>query len=313
MPYVNTKEILDRANREGYAVPAFNINNLEFLQAILNGAVEVNAPVIIETSEGALKYAGEGDPFRGAEIFYYMVKRYADDLPIPVSLHLDHGKHLEFIMAAIKAGYGSVMIDASDKPFEENLAITKKVVEIAHAAGVSVEAELGTLAGIEDNVRSAESVLVNPDEAEIFVKETGVDFLAPAIGTSHGAFKFKGEPKLDFDRLKEVKRRTGIPLVLHGASSVPEDMVRLANQYGAKLEGVKGVPPELLKKAVQFGINKVNTDTDLRIAFLAGVRKYLTENPSKFDPRKYLGEGKKLVQEVVKARLELLGAAGKAW
>ena len=312
MPYVGTKFILDKANKEYYAVPAFNINNLEFLQAILDGAVAENAPVIIETSEGALKYAGNGDPFLGAEIFVAMVKSYAERVPIPVALHLDHGKRLEFIMAAIKAGYGSVMIDASDKPFEENLAITKKIVEIAHAAGVAVEAELGTLAGIEDNVMSAESILVNPDEAEQFVKETGIDFLAPAIGTSHGAFKFKGEPKLDLERLREVKRRTGIPLVLHGASSVPEDMVKLANEYGAKLEGVKGVPADLLVETVKGGINKVNTDTDLRISFLAGLRKYLYENPSKFDPRKYLGEGKKYVTEVVRARLKLLGASGKA-
>ncbi len=312
MPYVNTKEILEKANKEYYAVPAFNINNLEFLQAILEGAVEENAPVIIETSEGAIKYAGGGNIYLGAEILVSMVKKYAESLPIPVSLHLDHGKHLEFIMAAIKAGYTSVMIDASDKPFEENLAITKKVVEIAHAAGVSVEAELGTLAGIEDNVQSAESILVNPNEAEQFVKETGVDFLAPAIGTSHGAFKFKGEPKLDIERLKEVKKRTGIPLVLHGASSVPQDMVELANKYGAKLEGVKGVPADLLVETVKGGINKVNTDTDLRISFLAGLRKYLTEKPEQFDPRKYLGEGKKYVKEVVKARLRLLGASGKA-
>ncbi len=312
MPYVNTKVILDKANKEYYAVPAFNINNLEFLQAILEGAVLESAPVIIETSEGAIKYAGSGDPYLGAKVLAQMVRSYAETLPIPVSLHLDHGKHLEYIMAAIKAGYGSVMIDASDKPFEENLRITKKIVEIAHAAGVSVEAELGTLAGIEDNVQSAESILVNPDEAEQFVKETDVDFLAPAIGTSHGAFKFKGEPKLDIERLKEVKKRTGIPLVLHGASSVPQDMVTLANEYGAKLEGVKGVPGNLLIETVKGGINKVNTDTDLRISFLAGMRKYLAENPSQFDPRKYLGEGKKYVVQVVRDRLKLLGASGKA-
>ncbi len=219
-----------------------------------------------------------------------MVKGFADTLDIPpVSLHLDHGKDFKYIVSAIKAGYSSVMIDASDKPFEENVKITKEIVKIAHSVGVSVEAELGKLAGIEDNVSSAESVLVNPDEAKKFVEETQVDFLAPAIGTSHGAFKFKGEAKLDYDRLKQVKELTGIPLVLHGgASSVVEEIVEIAEKYGADFGGSKGVPSEILKETVQLGINKVNTDTDLRMAFVAGLREYLHNNPKEFDPRNYM-------------------------
>ncbi|MCD6462423.1 MAG: class II fructose-1,6-bisphosphate aldolase [Thermotogae bacterium] len=314
MAYVNTKEILDKANKEFYAVPAFNINNLEFFHAIVEGAVEERAPLIIETSEGAIKYAGNGDPFRGAKFFVDLVKGYAESVDIPISLHLDHGKNFSFIVAAIKAGYTSVMIDASEFPFEENVERTAEIVKIAHAAGVSVEAELGRLKGVEDNVSVDErdAVLVNPDEAGRFVELTGVDFLAPAIGTSHGAFKFKGEAKLDFERLKKVKELTGLPLVLHGASSVPEDLVELANQHGAKIEGAKGVPPEMLKEAVRYGINKVNTDTDLRIAFVAGLRKSLADDPAQFDPRKYLKLGKEYVKKVVKERLRFLGAAGKA-
>jgi fructose-bisphosphate aldolase class II len=312
MPYVNTKEILEKANKEYYAVAALNINNLEFLQAILEAGIEKKSPLIIETSEGAIKYAGMGNPLRGAKFFVDMVKGFADTLDIPVSLHLDHGKDFKYIVSAIRAGYSSVMIDASDKPFEENIRITKEIVKIAHAVGVSVEAELGKLAGIEDNVSSAESVLVNPDEAKKFVEETQVDFLAPAIGTSHGAFKFKGEAKLDYDRLKKVKELTGIPLVLHGASSVVEEIVDIAEKYGADFGGSKGVPSDILKETVKLGINKVNTDTDLRMAFVAGLREYLHNNPKEFDPRNYMKKGKEYVKKVVSDRLELLGSAGKA-
>lgn len=314
MPYVNTREILEKANKEFFAVPAFNINNIEFFHAIVDGAVAENAPLIIETSEGALKYAGNGDPFRGAEFFVDLVKKYAETVPIPIALHLDHGKDFRYIIAAIKAGFSSVMIDASEHPFEQNVEKTKEIVKIAHAAGVSVEAELGRLKGIEDNVSVDErdAVLVNPDEAEKFVELTEVDFLAPAIGTSHGAFKFKGEAKLDFERLKKVKELTKIPLVLHGASSVPEELVNLANEHGAKISGAKGVPPEILQEAVRYGINKVNTDTDLRIAFLAGLRKSLNDKPEEFDPRKYFKFAKELVTQVVRERLKLLGASGKA-
>ncbi|RLL88307.1 tagatose-bisphosphate aldolase [Mesotoga sp. H07pep.5.4] len=314
MPYVNTKEILERANKEFYAVPALNINNLEFLQAIIDAGVEEHSPVIIETSEGAIKYAGNGDIKLGAKLFVSMVESYARNVDIPVSLHVDHGKNFKIIMAAIQAGYSSVMIDASEFPFEKNVAETKKIVEIAHSLGVSVEAELGRLVGIEDNVavESHEAALVDPDEAKLFAEETGVDFLAPAIGTSHGAFKFKGEARLDFARLKKVKDLTGLPLVLHGASSVPEDIKKLAETYGADFKGAKGVPGKILAESVKFGINKVNTDTDLRMAFIASLREFLSKNPGEFDPRKYFKTPKELVKNVIRERLRLLGCSNKA-
>ncbi|MFO7880995.1 MAG: class II fructose-1,6-bisphosphate aldolase [Kosmotogaceae bacterium] len=314
MSYVNTKEILDKASKNYYGVPALNINNLEFFHAIIEAGIEENAPVIIETSEGALKYAGNGDQFRGANFFVDLVKSYADSINIPVALHLDHGKHFDVIVKAIKAGYSSVMIDASEYPFKENLEKTAKIVEIAHSVGVSVEAELGRLVGIEDNVEvnESEAALVVPDEAKEFVERTKVDFLAPAIGTSHGAFKFKGEAKLDFDRLKKVKSLIEIPLVLHGASSVPEDVVKLAEKYGANFKGAKGVPSEILEKTVKFGINKVNTDTDLRMAYLAGLREFLKNDTEEFDPRKYFKTPKAYVKKVVQDRMRLLGCSGKA-
>ncbi len=310
--YASTKEILEKANREGYAVGAFNFNNMEFLEAIIEAAEAEKAPIIVATSEGALKYLGNGDPYRGAKLAYVMVKTLADSVSVPVALHLDHGKHMEFILYALQAGYSSVMIDLSDKPFEENLEGTKKVVELAHPLGISVEAELGKLAGVEDNVASRESVLVDPEEAKEFVEKTGVDFLAPAIGTSHGAFKFKGEAKLDFDRLKKVKESTKLPLVLHGASMVPEDKVELANKYGAEIKGAKGVPGDALKKAIEFGINKVNVDTDLRITFMAALRKVLDEKRSEIDPRKLLGPGREALVEIVRDRIRFLGSSGKA-
>jgi len=314
MPYVNTKDILDKANKGYYAVPALNINNLEFLQAIIEAGVEENSPIIIETSEGAIKYAGDGDIQRGAGLFVSMVRAFADNIDIPVSLHVDHGKSFKILMAAIKAGYSSIMIDASEHPFEKNIEETKKMVEIAHSVGVSVEAELGRLVGIEDNVmvESHEAALVDPDEAKQFVEETGVDFLAPAIGTSHGAFKFKGEVKLDFDRLKKVKELTGLPLVLHGASSVPEEVKKLAEKYGADFRGAKGVPSDILTESIKYGINKVNTDTDLRMAFIASLREYLANNPGEFDPRKYFKTPKELVKNIIRERLRLLGCSNKA-
>jgi fructose-bisphosphate aldolase class II len=314
MSYVNTKEILEKASKNYYGVPALNINNLEFFHAIIEAGIEEKAPVIIETSEGALKYAGNDDQYRGAKFFVDLVKSYAESLDIPVSLHLDHGKHFDVIVKAIKAGYSSVMIDTSEYPFEENLKQTAKIVEIAHSVGVSVEAELGRLVGIEDNVEVNESqaALVVPEEAKEFVERTQVDFLAPAIGTSHGAFKFKGEAKLDFDRLKKVKSLTNMPLVLHGASSVPEEVVKLAEEYGADFKGAKGVPSNILETTVKFGINKVNTDTDLRMAFIAGLREFLKHNTTEFDPRKYFKTPKTYVKKVVQERMRLLGCSGKA-
>ena len=313
MPYVkNTKEILDKASREGYAIGAFNFNNMEFLQAILEAAEEENAPVIVATSEGAIKYIGRGNIEAGTELAVEMVKTFAERVSVPVALHLDHGRNFNIIMAAIKAGYSSVMIDASHLPFEENLRETKRIVEIAHAVGISVEAELGKLKGIEDNVVEKESVLVDPEEAKVFVKETEVDFLAPAIGTSHGAFKFKGEAQLDFDRLKKVKEYTQIPLVLHGASMVPQNLVELAKEYGAELSGAKGVPEDMLRKAIELGINKINTDTDLRITFVAYLRKVLSEDRSQIDPRKIFKPVFEQVKETVRERIRIFGSSGKA-
>jgi fructose-bisphosphate aldolase class II len=312
MAYVNTKYILEKASKEFYAVGAFNFNNLEFLQPILEAAEEKKSPVIIETSEGAIKYAGNGDFFRGARLFVNMVREYADYMSVPVALHLDHGQNFEVIMACIKAGYSSIMIDDSHSSFEKNMATTKEIVKIAHAAGISVEAELGQLAGIEDNIIAEHNVLVVPEEAKEFVETTQVDFLAPAIGTSHGAFKFKGEAKLDYDRLKKVKELTGIPLVLHGASSVVERMVDIAEKYGADFGGSKGVPTDVLKETVKLGINKVNTDTDLRMAYVAGLREFLTNTPKEFDPRKYYSTAKKYVKELVEERMDILGSSNKA-
>ncbi|SDB97560.1 class II fructose-1,6-bisphosphate aldolase [Geotoga petraea] len=311
MAYVDTKDILDKASEGYYGVAAFNINNMEFFHAILEGALEKKSPLIIETSEGAIKYAGMNDPYRGARFFVNMIKDMANTVDIPIALHLDHGNNFDIIMAAIKAGYSSVMIDASHEVFEENMRITKDIVRIAHAAGVSVEAELGQLSGIEDNVEAAENVLVNVDEAKEFCETTEVDFFAPAIGTSHGAFKFKGEAKLDYDRLKKVKEVTGKPLVLHGASSVVQEYVKIAEEYGADFGGSKGVPADVLKQTVEYGINKVNTDTDLRIAYVAGLREFLAHDAKQFDPRKYQRKAMDYVKKVVMERIDILGSANK--
>jgi fructose-bisphosphate aldolase class II len=309
----STKDILDKANAEYYGVGAFNINSLEFLAGIISAAVTKRSPVIIQASEGAMSYAGNGDFRKGAKVLADMVRRYSDNIPVPVALHLDHGHDLDHVLAAIRAGFTSVMIDASAKPFKENVEITSEVVRIAHAAEISVEAELGKLVGVEDNVSVAErdATLVDPDEAKIFVEKTGVDFLAPAIGTSHGAFKFKGEAKLDFERLRKVKQLTKIPLVLHGASSVLEADVEKANSYGAKIEGAKGVPFDILKEAIKYGINKINTDTDLRIAFIAELRKSLHEKPSDIDPRDFFKPAIEAVKNVVAQRMDILGSSNK--
>ena len=307
MPLISAKIILDDANKNGYAVGAFNVNNMEFLQAIFLAAQSEKSPIIIAASESAIKYAG-------ADMLFAMTKTLSDNYPkIPIALHLDHGSNLNAVMVAIKAGFTSIMIDASHFPYEENLKITKQVVSICHPLGISVEAELGRLKGIEDNVSVAErdAVLVNPNEAKDFVASSGIDFLAPAIGTSHGAFKFKGEPKLDFDRLKKVKELTGIPLVLHGASSVPETASKKFEEFGGDLKGAKGVPFDVLKDAIKFGINKVNTDTDLRISFLAKVRESITNDKSQIDPRKIFGPAKDYVIEVIKERMRVLGSSNR--
>ena len=307
MSLVSGKVILDAANEGGYAVGAFNINNMEILQAIVEAAEEEKAPVMIAASEGAIKYAG-------LEYLVSMVRTAAEKAHIPIALHLDHGTHFDVIMRCLRGGFTSVMIDASSKPFDENVRLTKQIVDIAHPMGVSVEAELGRLMGIEDQISVAErdAVLVDPDEAEKFVEMTQVDFLAPAIGTSHGAFKYKGESKIDYARLKEVKQLTQMPLVLHGASGVSREIVEKAEQYGAQLKGAKGVSDDVLQEAVRCGINKVNTDTDLRIATVGAIREVLTKYPQEIDPRKILGPARDAMKAVVSHRIRLLGSEGKA-
>jgi fructose-bisphosphate aldolase class II len=292
------RDLLADAARNGYAVGAFNFNNLEFMQAIAQAADETGSPVFLAASEGAIQYAG-------LESIVALARSAARATSVPLCLHLDHGKDLAVIRQCIGAGFTSVMIDASNLPLEENARVTKEVVEIAHPRGVSVEAELGRLVGVEDNVAVAEreAALVNPDDAAWFVSTTGIDSLAPAI--AHGAFKFKGEPKLDFDRLRQVKEKTGLPLVLHGASSVPAGVMEKCERYGVKVSGAKGVPEADIVQAIKLGVAKVNVDTDLRLAFVAEVRRVFAEHPAEFDPRHYLGPGRDAVRELVKQKIKL--------
>lgn len=304
---VTGSEILLKAHKEGYGVGAFNFVNFEMLNAIFVAAVEAKSPIIVQASEGAIKYMG-------IDMAVGMVKILSNRYPhIPVALHLDHGTSFESCKKAVDEGFTSVMIDASHHPFDENLAMTKQVVEYAHSKSVSVEAELGRLMGIEDNISVSEkdAVLINPDEAEEFVKITKVDYLAPAIGTSHGAFKFKGEPKLDFKRLEEVKRRTNIPLVLHGASAIPDYVREAFLSTGGDLKGSKGVPFDFLKEAIRGGINKINIDTDLRIAFIAEVRKVANTDNTQFDLRKFFAPAMESITKVMVERMGILGSAGK--
>lgn len=300
MELQNSKEILHNALVGNYGVGAFNFVNIEMLKAILSSAEENKSPVIIQCSTGAIKYAG-------AKVLADIAKDYVKDMTVPVCLNLDHGKTFEDCKNAIDAGFTNVMIDASSLPKEENIALTKRVVEYAHARNVTVEAEIGVLAGVEDEISASDedAKYTNPSEAYEFVNATNVDSLAIAIGTSHGPVKFKGEPHLRFDILEEVsKLLPNFPIVLHGASSIPQDMVKLAIQYGAKLDNAKGVPDELLKKACSMAVCKVNTDSDLRISFTAGIRKYLSENPNTIDLRKYNEEGVRLVKSVVDHKLK---------
>jgi fructose-bisphosphate aldolase class II len=306
MSLVPGRELLAAAGARGRAVGAFNFNNLEFLSAIVAAADAKQTPVFLATSEGAIAYAG-------IEYIVAMARAAAETTRVPLCLHLDHGKDLALIRRCIDAGYTSVMIDASHLPFEENLRQTRAVVEMAHPAGVSVEAELGRLVGREDSVVVAErdALLVDPTEAARFAVETGVDSLAPAIGTAHGAFKFKGEPRLDFERLAKVKQVTGgLPLVLHGASSVPPELVEKCERFGLDVRGAHGVPEPDLTRAIEMGVNKVNVDTDLRLAFAAEVRRAFAEQPQDFDPRHYLGRARDAVTELVEQKIALFGRAG---
>ncbi len=300
-------KVLARAHRGHYAVGAFNVNNLEIIQAVMAAAETERAPVILQTSEGAIEYAGMDELAALAHLAAKKSKR-------PVVFHLDHGKNEALVVKAIKSGlYTSVMFDGSSLPFEQNVRHTKAIVKMAHARGVSVEAELGAIAGIEDFVSVAEqdAHLTNPTQAAAFVKQTGCDALAIAIGTSHGAYKFKGSSTLDIPRLQKIAKAVRVPLVLHGASGVPTAIKALCTKYGCDIKDAKGVSDRAISQAVTHGINKVNIDTDLRIAFDAGVRKFLAENPRVIDPRKILGPAKELITKVVRQKMQLLGCSGK--
>lgn len=300
----STQEILRQAHKHNYAVGHFNINNMEIVQGIVQAANNLNSPVILATSEGAIEYAG-------INFLYNLAKTASELSKVPIALHLDHGKNLALIRQCINLGYSSVMIDASHEDFETNVKLTQKVVQLAHKKGISVEAELGTIGGREDLVSAKMILYTDPEKAKEFVHRTGCDFLAVAIGTSHGAYKFRGKVQLKIDLLKEIKRKTKIPLVLHGASGVPQNIVQMAEHYGASLSGVKGVPDFQVSQAIKYGINKVNTDTDLRIAFDAGVRKAVQEHPEDFDPRHILAPARELITKVVEQRIKLFGSANK--
>jgi len=303
---VTNNEVLSKASAEGYAVGAFNINNMEILQAIVEAATEEKSPIIISASPSAIKYAG-------LEYIMNMVKAAAKTNPsIPMTLHLDHGKDIATATMCINGGFTSVMIDGSHLDFEENISMTKYVVDLAHLKDVSVEAELGKLVSQDSTTQDAEDPYTDPAAAVEFVDRTGVDSLAVAIGTSHGAYKFKGEAKLDFKRLKSISSKVNIPLVLHGASGVPSWIVEKATKYGAEWSGAKGIPDEHIKKAVSLGIAKINIDTDLRLAFTASVREVLTTSPAVYDPRKIVGPAKENMKKVVKEKMHLFGSAGKA-
>jgi len=323
---VNTKELFQKAVKGGYAIPAYNFNNMEQLQAIIQACVETKSPVILQVSSGARKYAN-------ATLLRYMAQgavAYAKELgyPVPIVLHLDHGDSFELCKDCIEGGFSSVMIDGSHLPYDENVALTKKVVEYAHSRPdyVTVEGELGVLAGIEDEVSAEKSHYTRPEEVVDFVTKTGVDSLAISIGTSHGANKFTPEqctrtadgvlvpPPLRFDILKEIEKRLpGFPIVLHGSSSVPVDQVKIINQYGGKMQDAVGIPEEQLRKAAASAVCKINIDSDGRLAMTGAIRKVLAEKPSEFDPRKYLGPARDALKELYKHKnLEVLGSANRA-
>ena len=286
--------------KEGFAIGAFNINNMEIIQGIVDAASEQNSPVILQVSSSAIKYARM--PY-----LMKMVEAAVETTNIPIALHLDHGPDFETCKECVDAGFTSVMIDGSKYTFEENVELTKKVVEYAHSKGVVVEAELGKLAGIEDDVKvsEGEAMYTDPDQAKEFVERTGCDSLAIAIGTSHGAYKFKGEAKLRFDILEEIKKKIpNTPIVLHGASTVIPELVEMCNKFGGEIPGAKGVPHEILKEAGRLGVSKINVDTDLRLAMTANIRKVFGEKPSEFDPRKYLGVARDAVKEIVSYKIE---------
>ena len=300
MPLVTTKNMFEKSMKEGFAIGAFNINNMEIIQGIVDAASEQNSPVILQVSSSAIKYARM--PY-----LMKMVEAAVETTNIPIALHLDHGPDFETCKECVDAGFTSVMIDGSKYTFEENIELTKKVVDYAHSKGVVVEAELGKLAGIEDDVKvsEGEAMYTDPEQAKEFVERTGCDSLAIAIGTSHGAYKFKGEAKLRFDILKEIKNKIpNTPIVLHGASTVIPELVEMCNKFGGEIPGAKGVPHEILKEAGRLGVSKINVDTDIRLAMTANIRKVFGEKPSEFDPRKYLGAARDAVKEIVSYKIE---------
>lgn len=308
MALVTTQEMFAKALNSDYAIGAFNVNNMEIIQGIVDAAQQENAPLILQVSAGARKYAKPAYLIK-------LVEAAIEDTGVDVALHLDHGADFEICKSCVDGGFTSVMIDGSKYPFEENVALTKQVVDYAHSKGVVVEAELGKLAGVEDDVKvdARSATFTDPEEAAEFVARTGVDSLAIAIGTSHGAYKFKGEPYLDIERLKAIHALIpGTPLVLHGASSVPQEFVDACNQFGGSVPGARGVSEELIQEATKHGICKVNIDTDLRLAMTASIRKFLAENPSAFDPRQYMGPGRDAITNMVRHKIrDVLGATNR--
>lgn len=309
MPLITTTGMFKKAYEGGYAIGGFNVNNMELLQGIVEAGNEERSPLILQVSAGARKYANP-------VYLRKLVEAALTTTDIPIALHLDHGDSFEMCKQCVDDGFTSVMIDASKYPFEKNIEITKQVVDYAHSKGVVVEAELGKLAGIEDdvNVAAKDAIFTNPEEVAEFVEKTSVDSLAIAIGTSHGAFKFKGEPKLDFDRLSRIEKMIpGFPIVLHGSSSVPQELVAKCNEFGGALPGAQGVPEDMLREAAKSAVCKINIDTDLRLVMTATIREVFATNPSEFDPRKYLGPGRSAVKELVRHKLkDVLGSAGQA-
>ncbi len=308
MPLVSTKEMFKKAYEGGYAIGAFNVNNMEIVQGIVDAAKEEQSPLILQVSAGARKYAKH----------IYLVKLVEaalEDSGLPIALHLDHGDDFEICKACIDGGFSSVMIDGSKHDFETNVKLTKQVVDYAHAHNVVVEGELGRLAGVEDdvNVSDKDAIFTDPDQAAEFVERTGVDSLAIAIGTSHGAYKFKGTPYLDFERLEKVgKLLPNFPIVLHGASTVLPEFVDKCNQFGGNIPGAKGVPEDMLRKAASMAVCKINIDTDLRLAMTASIRECFVEAPSEFDPRKYLGPARAAIKSMVQHKIKnVLGSSGK--
>ncbi|MGI6081601.1 MAG: class II fructose-1,6-bisphosphate aldolase [Limnochordia bacterium] len=304
MPLVPLAQVLDEASKGGYGVGAFNANNMEQIQAIFEAAQENNSPVIIQASRGALRYTN-------LTYLKHLINAAVEENPtLPIVVHLDHGT-VEAAKTAISLGFTSVMIDGSHLPFEDNIRMTREVVEYAHPHGVSVEAELGTLGGIEEDIQG-EVQLTDPAQAEEFVERTGCDALAVAIGTSHGAYKFKSEPTLALDLISEIRKRTKVPLVMHGSSSVPKELVASINRYGGRLQDTFGVPVESIQAAIRLGISKINVDTDIRLAATAAVRRVFAEEPEKFDPREYMGPAREAMAEIVGLRMRQFGCAGHA-